>query len=256
MDETDPEKGKERKGNTKSMSERQSAPLIGLTPLWDKARQRYWMFPDYMERIRDAGGIPVILPMCDSPEEMDRILQKLDGILFTGGPDIDPVIYGSYDDTGTVDICAKRDAFELPLMRRARELQMPTLCICRGIQILNVALGGTVYEDIPAQYPTQLNHMQQIPFSEPSHIVTVESGTVFSELVDSDHIWVNSCHHQAIRRLADELIVVARSSDGLIEAVELPGTTFCMGVQWHPERLPVDNSSSKAIFKAFIASCR
>ena len=256
MDETDPEKGKERKGNSESMIDRKADPLIGLTPLWDKAKQRYWMFPDYMERIRDAGGIPVILPMCDSPEDMDRSLQKLDGILFTGGPDIDPAIYGSYDDTGTVDVCAKRDAFELPLMRRARELQIPTLCICRGIQILNVALGGTIYEDIPSQYTTELHHMQQLPFSDPSHIVTIETGTALSDLVKTDQIWVNSCHHQAIRRLADGLVASAKATDGLIEAVELLGEVFCMGVQWHPERLPKDNPSSTAIFTAFIKACR
>ena len=231
-------------------------PLIGLTPLWDRDKQRYWMFPDYMDHIRYAGGIPVILPLSDIPEDIDRIIRLFDGILFTGGPDIDPVIYGSVDITGTVDVDARRDAFEIPLMRLARDSEMPTLCICRGIQILNVAMGGTVYEDIPSQYPTDLHHMQKTSFSNPSHTVTIEKKSRLHELLGSDQIWVNSCHHQAIRRLANGLTVAARSSDGLIEAVELPGERFCSGVQWHPERLGYDNPSSCAIFRAFVEACR
>lgn len=238
------------------MDETCSKPLIGLTPLWDKIRQRYWMFPDYMDRIREAGGIPVILPLCEDPEDMDRIIRTIDGILFTGGPDIDPALYGSVDDTGTVDVCKKRDAFEIPMMHLARSLEKPTLCICRGIQILNVALGGTVYEDIPVQYQTDLQHMQQTPFSEPSHSVTIEKESGLHRLLKLDIIWVNSCHHQAIRHLAEGLTFAARSSDGLIEAAELHGRTFCLGVQWHPERLPESDTSSKAIFRAFVDSCR
>ena len=230
-------------------------PLIGLTPLWDKERARYWMFPDYMDCILRAGGMPVILPICDSSNDLSTIINMLDGILFTGGPDIEPAEYGSTDDTGTVDVCEKRDAFELPLMRMARNLDIPTLCICRGIQILNVAMGGTVYEDIPAQYPTELLHMQRIPFSKASHIVRIEKGTIMHDLVNSDRIWVNSCHHQAIRRLASGLVVSGTAPDGLIEAVEFPNASFCLGVQWHPERLPQDNSSSKAVFDAFINAC-
>ncbi len=237
------------------MSSRREFPLIGLTPLWDKDKQRYWMFPDYIDCIRYAGGIPVILPLDDTPEDMDRIIHSVDGVLFTGGPDIDPAIYGAVDKTGTVDVCAKRDAFEIPLMRLARTLRTPTFCICRGIQILNVAMGGTVYEDIPSQYQTNLHHMQCSPFSEPSHTVTIEKKCSLYELLGSDQIWVNSCHHQAIRHLAKGLSVAARSSDGLIEAVELPGEPFCVGVQWHPERLGYNNPCSCAMFKAFIAAC-
>lgn len=230
-------------------------PLIGLTAQWDHAGKYYRMLPGYVECIRSAGGLPVILPMCSESEKIDRMAEICDGILFTGGPDIDPSLYGSVDETGTVDVCPARDTFELSLMHAACERDLPVFCICRGIQILNVALGGTIYEDLPQQNPSNVVHRQRPPFSKPAHSVSLTPGSSLRCLLRRDTIEVNSNHHQAIRRLAGTLTVTASAADGVIEAVELPSASFCWGVQWHPELLAPDDAYAAALFENFIAAC-
>lgn len=234
----------------------QRYPLIGITPLWDQEKNSYWMLPGYVERIKAAGGIPVILPLTDSGKTIETIADTFDGLLFAGGPDIDPGYYNSVDETGTVEVCAIRDSFEIALMRIARERDIPTLCICRGIQLLNVVMGGTLYEDIFQQYKTAIQHKQNAPFSNPAHTVKLEKDSRFYQIIGKESLDVNSAHHQAIRKIARTLRIAAVAPDGLIEAVEVPDDSFCIGVQWHPEMLEEGDQSSKALFQAFIDSCK
>ena len=218
-------------------------PLIGITPtpttdtLAHGTFTRFVLNSAYADAITAAGGVPVVLPY--ATENVAALAERLDGLLFSGGADIDPARYG--DDTvhpTTYDISAERDAFEFRLLQEALAADLPVLCICRGIQVLNVALGGTLYQDIPTQYAATLEHRQQkagISAEQPGHAVALEPGSILADALDRSELPVNSFHHQAIKELAPDLRPIATAPDGLIEAVSLPSHSFVLGVQWHPE---------------------
>ena len=235
-------------------------PLIGVMPLVDEGRESYWMLPGSFHGLEHAGGVPAMLPLTAEPAVLDQLVATFDGFLFTGGHDVDPALYGEAP-AGTGETCPARDALEQGLLARAIAADKPVFGICRGIQLLNVALGGTLWQDLPTQRaaaqpaaPALEHHMSGPPYSRAAHEVEVLPDTPLAALVGAGTLPVNSYHHQGVRRLAPALAPMAVAPDGLIEAVWLLGARFCWAVQWHPEFMPVDDPPSAALFRAFVAA--
>ena len=227
-------------------------PLIALIPQVDD-EGRWWLNPDYMESVSNAGGIPVMLPLIDGVEDLKEIACRFDGFLFTGGPDVEPALYGQKKENFCGESSEKRDAMEMKLFRLAFDLNKPVLGICRGIQLMNVALGGTLYQDIPTQAPSEIPHrVLEKPLARHTHEILVEPACPFGDL--PLRLMVNSRHHQAIDRLAPGLAVRARAIDGIIEAVYMPEKSHVHGVQWHPENFR--NELSAVIFSEFVEACK
>jgi putative glutamine amidotransferase len=227
-------------------------PIVGVLPLWDDEKESLWMLPGYFDGVITNGGIPIMLPMTDDKYIIEKIVEKCDGFLFTGGHDVSPYIYGEEPLEGLVSSNRKRDEMELILLGKAIESDKPVLGICRGIQFINAALGGTLYQDIPKQYPSGVEHHQKPPYNRYIHTVTVNVDSPLHKCLNTDIIHVNSYHHQAVKRIAADLKVMATSEDGLTEAVYMPGQKFLWGIQWHPEFMYSTDDNSKKIFKAFI----
>lgn len=228
-------------------------PVVGVIPLWDEEKQSLWMLPGYLDGLRQAGCLPMILPLTKDPKEIDQILSIVDGILLTGGQDVSPALYREAPD-GTGETCELRDAMEGQLLKKAMVLDKPMLGICRGIQFINAALGGSLYQDIPSQHPSSVEHHQSPPYDQPSHDVTLVPGSPLQTLLGQEKLLVNSYHHQAVNRLADGLEVMAWSEDGLVEAVWKPDQKFLWAVQWHPEFSFRAEEASRRIFAAFAVS--
>ena len=229
------------------------SPLIGVTPLWDAARQSVWMLPDYLDGIKAAGGLPVVLPLEVSEEDVDQIVNTCDGFLFTGGQDVSPSLYGMEDATGTIVSSPERDQLETMLLSKALLADKPILGICRGLQFINAFMGGTLWQDLPSQHPSEIVHRQGKPYDVPTHQVTL-SGDL-QTLLGKDILEVNTLHHQAVKELGNGLTPMAVAPDGLIEAVQMPGKRFVWAVQWHPEYLFRTDKDSLAIFACFVKHC-
>lgn len=215
-------------------------PIIGITPLWDVERKSVWMLPDYLDGIKAAGGIPLILPLEMAEEDANRIVETCDGFLFTGGLDV-----GS---------CPERDKLETLLLSKALQSDKAILGICRGLQFINVFLGGTLWQDLPSQFPSEIVHRQGKPYKAPTHKVVLNGD--LKALLGKEIIEVNTLHHQAIKDLGDGLIPMAIAPDGIIEAVRLENKQFVWGVQWHPEYMFKTDPDSLAIFSFFIHQCK
>lgn len=228
--------------------------VIGVTPLWDAEKNSIWMLPEYLEGIQAAGGLPIILPLKADEQAARHLLNSCDGILFTGGQDVSPSLYGMEDKTGNVVPSPERDSLETLLFRLVLEARKPVLGICRGLQLLNALLGGTLWQDLPSEHPSELVHRQGKPYDVPCHPVTL-SGSL-KELLRKDTIQVNALHHQAVKELAPSLSPMAVAPDGIIEAAEMPGHPFFQAVQWHPEFLFRTDPDNLAIFRSFIQACK
>lgn len=229
-------------------------PIIGVMPLWDDEKQSIWMLPGYMDGIQQAGGNPIIFPFSSGEAELKQLARMCDGFLFTGGHDVSPEVYHEEPLEGLVSCCKKRDTMEGIVLREAVVSDKPVLGICRGIQLINAALGGTLYQDIPTQHPSAVEHHQQPPYHIPSHEVVVVKGSPLYTCLETESLPVNSCHHQAIKALAPGLEVMAAASDGIVEAVYMPKHRFLWAVQWHPEFSYQAEMSSRRIFSAFVES--
>jgi putative glutamine amidotransferase len=235
-------------------------PLIGITPspsmdeMGHGAFYRYCLSRTYIDSIRAAGGIPIILPT--DAVELDDLFPRLDGLLVSGGGDLDPALYGDHDvHETTYGIDAERDDFETVSYRYAVEHDVPTLCICRGIQVMAVAQGGTLVQDIPTQVVLPIEHRQHNlgkMRDEVSHPVSIADGNPLREIIGADSIEVNSFHHQAVKDPGKDLVIIATAGDGVIEALWNPGMRFNLGVQWHPEMLSYTFPKHAAIFSAFV----
>ncbi len=212
-------------------------PVIGLTPYYDQNAGRTWMRRDYTDCIFKAGGMPCTLPIPQNDDEMESLCDSLDGYLIVGGEDIDPKEYGQEASPLCGEICAERDRFELELVKRLVQMDKPVAGICRGVQVINVALGGSVIQDIPSMHRSDLIDNQEAPYEKPVHRVELQKGTLLHQRIGKGVIEVNSWHHQSIDRLGEGLVVNAMAPDGIIEGVELPGKRLVLGVQWHPEFL-------------------
>ena len=230
-------------------------PLIALTPYHNAEKDEPYMRPAYLKAIHAAGGTPVILPLDLDKSELERLTGIFDGFLFTGGPDLHPFSFGEETRRCCGNVSLRRDWLELTLFKLVIKAQKPLLGICRGIQLINIGLGGDIYQDIPSQFEEDfpIAHSQPFTYEIPSHTVTVLPGSRLFQIADCNKIQVNSMHHQAIRRLAPELSATGFAPHELVECVEMPDyPTFFMGVQWHPEYLWEQDKTAKGIFAEFV----
>ena len=233
-------------------------PVIGLTPSHNLEKNQCFLNPLYVQALQQAGAVCFMFPLGIASEDLHQLAALCDGILFTGGPDIHPFHFGEETLSKCGEVSAPRDQLELELLSAALSGKKPILGICRGIQLINIGLGGSIYQDLESQLSGSrqiLCHRQPYPAAIPSHYVTVTPGSLLESITGSDRLEVNSLHHQAIHTLAPGLTASAYSSDGLIEAAEMPGYPFLLGVQWHPEFLFSVQKSAEEIFKAFVNAC-
>jgi putative glutamine amidotransferase len=237
-----------------------AAPLIGVTTsvTTDGTAERAYLNGAYMHAVQQAGGIPVLLPPQLTGGARHTLWTQLDGLVLTGGGDVAPDRYGAVRDPATADVSPARDALELELTRRALDDQRPLLAICRGIQVLNVALGGTLVQDLPGTGEHAIVHAQKEPRDQATHPVRIAvEGTRLGLIVAAPELAVNSFHHQAIERVGHGLREVAWAPDGVVEAVELTDVEqFVIGVQWHPEELVDRDAAARALFAAVVESAR
>ena len=220
---------------------------IGITAQYDNYQGIVKISPFYAQAIENSGGIPFILPYSRDAGVIEEMANDLDGILFTGGTNIDPLKYGENVSNLCGSIEYERDLFELELCKRSLEKDRSILGICRGCQLITVANGGKLIQHIESHDQTQDKHIS-------SHPVEVLPDTLLYNIIKAEKTDVNSFHHQAVKNLGG-LKIAARTLDGSIEAVYMDGKKFCLGIQWHPERMYSTNIHAKAIFDSFIASC-
>ncbi|MDQ3658033.1 MAG: gamma-glutamyl-gamma-aminobutyrate hydrolase family protein [Chloroflexota bacterium] len=237
-------------------------PLIGITPspstdtMGHGAFHRYCLARTYVDSVRAAGGIPVILPT--DRTDLTETLSRLDGLLLSGGGDLDPATYGDADvHEKTYGIDDERDSFETLAFSHALDHDLPTLCICRGIQVMAVAQGGSLVQDIPSQVTNALEHRQHNigkMRNDVSHTVTIAANNPLRDIVGESTFEVNSFHHQSVKDPGQDLEIIAEAEDGVIEALWHPAMCFGLGVQWHPEILASHHSRHAALFAAFVAA--
>lgn len=218
-------------------------PLIGITPQYEIERERSWIRSSYTDAVIRAGGIPVILDQYRDNETVKALLPRLDGILFTGGVDINPKLYGEEVDEKCGEIADVRDDFEVRLMEVVGQYDIPVFGICRGIQSLNVLCGGSLHQHIDCHHSVR-------------HDVDITEGTRLHAILGKTKINTNSFHHQCVKAIAPGLVITAHAEDGTVEAIERPGDRFFVGVQWHPELLSANEEDHHALFCAFIRAAR
>jgi len=241
-----------------------AAPLIGittsLTPDGDNGTTppRAHLNRAYVAAVQRAGGVPVLLPPYLDPPARDALWSRLDGLVLSGGGDVDPARFGEARRPEVDGVSEARDALEMELANRAVDGAVPLLAICRGIQVLNVARGGSLVQHIPAEVPEACAHAQSAPRHEPTHAVAVRvEGTLLGRVLALPELRVNSFHHQAIRRLGAGLRETAWAPDGVIEGVDMPGAPgFVVGVQWHPEDLADRDPAARRLFEALVEAAR
>ena len=216
--------------------------------------ERVYVNQTYLYSVQKAGGIPLLLPtLCNSNDLRDQ-LQRVDGVILSGGSDINPLLFGEEPDTQLGFVLADRDEYELALSQHAYQSGKPMLGICRGIQVINVAFGGTLYQDIYQQGAnSRLQHTQQSRYDFAGHTVDIIPGSLLHDILAAAALPVNSFHHQAVKDIAPGFIVTARARDGIIEAIEKPGNHFLLGVQWHPEMLVDSYPVMLELFKRLVA---
>lgn len=223
-------------------------PIIGLSCSWEEQEDVYLLSVDYTRSIEEAGGVPIIIPSLGEKFLQD-VLKICSALVFSGGGDIDPFFWGEAPFTGLGEIDPERDRFELSLARLAYKNRLPVLGICRGCQLMNVACGGTLVQNIDSY----LCHRQNAPRQHPFHDIVVKEGSLLHKLAGGASIRVNSFHHQSVRTTGPEIMPCAWSEDGIIEAIFGVNHPFWLGVQWHPENMK--NKTSARIFEGLVQSC-
>ncbi len=241
-------------------------PTIGITADYEPATHAslddpdeslHFVKDDMVRAVSAAGGVPLLIPCSSDASLVEAFLEAVDGLIFSGsGADIDPAHYGEEPYPALGPSNPDRLVFELALARRALEGRLPLLGICGGLQTLNVAGGGTLYQDIASQMPDALQHKPDAPSSQPVHSVRLDEASRLRSIVGRSNLEVNSTHHQSVKDVAAPFTVSAVAPDGVIEAVEAPGERFVLGLQWHPEYLAEACPASRAIFEAFVEVVR
>ena len=230
-------------------------PIIGIGSdvlHLEGERERAFVYLTYVEALKHSGAVPVLIP--PQPENAAEVIDGLDGILLAGGEDCDPAVYGEEAHPSVAPMDARRQSNDLTLARVARERGIPTLGICLGVQVMNVAAGGSLVQDIDSQIDTEIRHAS-IPENRARHDVRVVEGTKLAGYVPKRELNVNSSHHQAIQRVGDGLRVTALAPDGVVEGIEDPKHPFYVGVQWHPEDMTGERSAS-TLFAAFVDAAK
>lgn len=237
-----------------------SLPIIGLTinliamSVGDYSFERFYINRYYADAIVQAAAVPLLLPITTKDEIIERYVDLIDGLLLTGGHDVNPLFYGEQPHNLLTSLYPERDKYELKLIKKVFAAKKPIFAICRGMQILNVAFGGTLYQDITLGSPATIKHMQQAPAQEVTHTVTLIPDSILFSLFKRESISVNSFHHQAIKKLATGFSVCAIAPDGILESIERKDYPFMLAVQWHPEMLIEKHAEMRLLFKEFVAA--
>lgn len=233
-------------------------PLIGLTCQYDYSQRRKYnkINYTYIDAIKRVGGIPIILPIVNESDIIERYLGIVQGIILTGGGDAAPLLYGEEPIREVDSICYERDNMELKIIKRAYEIEIPIFGICRGIQMINIALGGTIYQDIYRQIPNSLGHNAGSSIEGGYHTIEIVKDSILFEIFKKERIQVNSEHHQSVRALGNNLRINATSLDGVIEGIESTNDKFVLGVQFHPEAMIDKHEEILNIFKYFVSNCK
>jgi putative glutamine amidotransferase len=237
-------------------------PLIGITPDVGKtsggrAEPLIVLQERYARAVEDAGGLPFVLSVTASPSQVRNVLDRLDGIILSGGNfDIHPRFYGEEALENLGQVKEERTQFELELLSQALKRDLPVLGVCAGAQTINVALGGSLYQDIATQLRGAGEHQQGNLKEHGGHKITIREGTNLMRIVRRKSLEVNTTHHQAVKKLGKGLIVNATAEDGVVEGIESEKHAFVLGVQWHPEFLTQRDGSQKKIFAAFVSACK
>ena len=229
-------------------------PVIGISVAHCQEELKTFPRENYVRCVKAAGGVPILIPPLADQSEALELLDLIDGLLLSGGGDISPALMGEYPQRGIGGCFPERDYGELLLTRLAFQQDTPILGICRGIQIMAVAAGGKIYQDISRQHPQSFQHNQTAPRQYPWHDVKIVD-SLLKKVLGEENIAVNSLHHQAVEKIPEGFCSNALSPDGIIEGFEKLGARFCLGVQWHPESM-FSEGHSLALFKGFIAACR
>lgn len=227
-------------------------PIIGITCFHDWQEQRHRQNDTYINAVIKAGGLPILLPCLMEETDKGRHLNLVQGLLVSGGPDADPIFFGEEPEAGLGNVNPRMDAYELPLIAMALNRRLPILGICRGVQMLNIAAGGSIIQHIPAVVSQALKHQQAAPRNYMTHAVDIAPGTQLSKILGNGTARVNSFHHQAVGRVAKDFRVSAVAPDGVIEAIESTVHVFAVGVQWHPECMWDSAPNFDTLFNAFI----
>lgn len=227
-------------------------PVIGICPLYDEKKESYWMLPGYMKMLEGAGAVPMMMPLSVDPAVLEFFLTTCDAFLIPGGQDVSPAVYHQEK----LEFCGvnvpERDEMDAIVLREAIRMDKPVLGVCRGHQLMNAVLGGTLYQDLPAQFGETVCHRMMPPYDTVAHEVELVAGTPLADLLSVETMGVNSRHHQAIRDLAPCLKPMAVAADGLVEAVYHPGCRFVWGLQWHPEHAWLVSEENRKIVAAFV----
>jgi putative glutamine amidotransferase len=240
-------------------------PVIGVTPDFNAGDRKdmggreptYFLRARYIRAIEELGGIPLILPLVAAPASRRRLLDGIDGLLITGsGPDLSPRLYGERQQYRFPLVSERRADYEFDLVRQARTRDLPLLGICGGMQTVNVACGGSLFQDIPSQVQDALDHRQKAKAIHVSHPVTVAPKSLLRKIVGQVTLMVNSSHHQSVKRVAPSLVASAVAPDGIVEAIESPAQRFLLAIQWHPEFLFERHVTHKRLFEALLRAAR
>jgi putative glutamine amidotransferase len=235
------------------------APLIGVsTSITVGANpERAYVNSAYLHAVQQAGGVPVALPPQLSSASMRQLAGDLQGLLLTGGGDVDPALFGEVPHVTLYDVAPSRDALETSVLDVALDRGLPVLAVCRGLQVLNVALGGSLHQDVGTEPGTQTPHSQKEPRDQPTHKVKLTPGCRLAATLGADELEVNSMHHQAIKRIGRGLTAVAWAPDQIVEGAEIDDPSrFVLGVQWHPEELVGHSEPARRLFAALVAAAR
>ena len=235
-------------------------PVIVLSPSYDPveilpAFHNYAVFDSNCNAIAEAGGIPVIAPYLKEKEDIAQLVEQADGVFLTGGCDVVPASYGEETRPCCDAVCPERDEFELALIQEALRQDKPLLCICRGSQILNVAFGGTLYQDLKTDTDTAVDHTNYQKYLGDAHDIKVEKDSHLYRTMEQEVMTINSLHHQGIKDLGEGLRAVGVAPDGLVEALEVPGKKYAVAYQWHPEMMAGSDQYYK-LFASFVETCK
>ncbi|HOS18672.1 MAG TPA: gamma-glutamyl-gamma-aminobutyrate hydrolase family protein [Clostridia bacterium] len=230
-------------------------PIIGVTSRFLEKDNNFVTRANYVNAVADSGGIPILLPV-NAPDVSEELMKLVDGFIIPGGADVAPLFYGEQPYLKVSRTCRRNDEFEVALIHDAIRQKKPILGICRGIQVINVSFGGTLYQDIPTQAKSEICHYQDAAAKgEMTHSVTLEEDSYLFSILKQSKIDVNSYHHQAVREAAPGLRAVAFAPDGVIEAIENADGSV-LGVQWHPEGLHTICDVHARLLKSFVERCR
>ncbi|RMH08399.1 MAG: gamma-glutamyl-gamma-aminobutyrate hydrolase family protein [Nitrospirae bacterium] len=240
-------------------------PVIGVTPDFHPGHQRdrtqreptYFLRARYLKALLHAGGLPLVLPFFTGASTVRRIMNMLHGLVITGsGSDLSPEFYGERQRFRFPCMSRERATLELTLAKYAYRMNMPTLGICGGMQTLNVALGGTLIQDIPSELSSSVNHKPIRSATSTAHVIHIRSQSQLARILGRESLRVNSSHHQSVKQVASVLVATATAPDGVIEALEAPSRTFIVGVQWHPEYLYDRDPAQQRLFRTFIKAAQ